>query len=106
MGDASVLNLLNERGYQPIELTSVMLYQTLDVETKNETRSSKNSYIPFVQSNVAALDGASTIIPEFRNRGAQTALLAARLNYAVTRGEQNCDDGRVAGKSVAATRRE
>ena len=144
MADSSLLGLLNERGYQPIELTSIM-FRSLDL--KDEISLPKNPHIRtriigadeidifaktavkgwsaempefesfgldfckvsansksassfiaeiegvpvatgtlFVCEDVGELGGASTI-PEFRRRGAQNALLAARLNDA---GENGC----------------
>lgn len=142
MADMALLALLGERGYRPIELTSVM-YRTLsdhlpepssieirvrridDSEAdlwaataargwatihesladfmlafgKIAARTSGGN--PFIAEldgepiaaagfgiydDVCILAGAATV-PEARNRGAQNALLAARLNFAV---EQNC----------------
>lgn len=139
----SMLELLSGRGYQPIELTSV-LYQSLGGETapaftlnpqiktrlieKGEeelwARTSGNAWrtegeglaefmfnfgqintattggfpflaelegepistgMLFIYDDVALLAGASTI-PEGRRKGAQNALLDARLRFAVERG--------------------
>ncbi len=139
LADASLLVLLNERGYQPIELTNIM-FRSLELEDeinlptnqnistriigKNEidifaktsakvwsaempdyadfmidlchvsaNSKSASSFIAelddvpiatgtlLICEDVAELGGASTIV-EFRNLGAQNALLAARLNYA------------------------
>ena len=142
MTDPSLLTLLSERGYRPIELTSVM-YRELGGETPvkrnpeittrvvddaeadvwaetaaagwaaefeglgefmlalgkitSRTKSSKPFLAEFegkpiaaggfgIYDDVCILAGASTV-PEFRNRGAQNALLAARLRYAA---EQGC----------------
>lgn len=140
LADASLLTLLNERGYQPVELTSVM-YRPLERqanlqpnpqikiritgagEEKLWAQTSANGWstemdglsefmfnfgqisarcsMPFlaeidnqpvatgalfVQDEVALLAGASTV-PAGRGQGAQSALLAARLQYAA---EQNC----------------
>ena len=143
LADPSLMALLNERGYQPIELTSVM-YQTLNAETapglpnnpnistriigKDEVEiwakmcaagwagempelsgfmlefcsigANSKSSLPFIAEldgqpiasgsmsiyeDVAMLAGASTI-PAGRNKGAQTALLAARLQHAAEKG--------------------
>ena len=143
MADISIITLLNERGYQPIELTSVM-YRTLGLENsfslpktpqistriinKNEVNlwaetSAKGwstempdfsdfmfqfawigaqsaGVLPFIAElnndpiatgglfiygDVALLSGASTI-PEGRNKGAQSSLLDARLQYAAEKG--------------------
>ena len=143
MADASILELLNKRGYQPIELTSV-LYLPLEnsdfsaaprnenlttrVIEKTEANiwaqtsangwstemeglaefmlefgtigaSSAGAY-PFlaelngkpvstgslyIYDDVAILAGASTV-PEARRKGAQNALLNARLKFAVENG--------------------
>jgi len=139
MADASLIPLLNERGYQPIELTSVM-YRTLGsditgADSRNSSLSTRRINVDeidlwartsadgwrsemeelaefmfrfgqistqcsgaypfiaelegspistgmlFVYDDVAMLAGASTV-PEGRNRGAQSALLSARLRYA------------------------
>ncbi len=142
LADTSLINLLNERGYQPIELTSVMFQpiekSTLDLtsnpkvktriiqtgEEKLWARTSANGWATemagmaefmfefgqisakcaggfpflaeienepaatgmlFIYDNVALLAGASTV-PEKRNRGAQLALLKARLRFAAGRG--------------------
>jgi hypothetical protein len=141
--DWSILELLNRRGYQPIELTSV-LYQALGNETapalpvnpeikvrlieKGEeeiwAHTSANAWLTegeglaefmfnfgqinaaatggfpflaelegkpistgmlFIYDDVAILAGASTI-PEGRRKGAQNALLDARLRFAIERG--------------------
>jgi GNAT superfamily N-acetyltransferase len=143
LADASLVELLNERGYQPIEFTSVM-YRLLEGEINlglpvnqkivtriveaNEgklwARTSANGWATemeglaefmfefgqvgarcaggfpflaelagepistgmlFVYEDVALLAGASTV-PEGRRQGAQSALLDARLRYAVERG--------------------
>jgi len=144
LADAAIVTLLNERGYQPIELTSVM-YQPINgaksvdlptnpqiktrIITKDEVnlwaQTSANGWrseleeladflfgfaqigaqcasaFPFIAEldgkpistgtlfiydDVAFLAGASTV-PEGRKRGAQNALLTARLRYAA---EQGC----------------
>ena len=142
MADASLINLLNERGYQPIELTSVMFMpieemkldsainpkiKTRMIEAGEEkiwARTSANGWATemeglaefmfafgqvsancaggfpylaeienepvatgmlFIYDDVAMLAGASTV-PEERNRGAQLALLHARLKYAAEYG--------------------
>ncbi len=143
MADSSLLGLLNERGYCPVELTSVM-FRPLDAENEIDLPNNPNigtriigkdeveifaktsadgwssempefsdmmmqycrigaqsaGALPFiaelddkaiatgtlyVYDDVALLAGASTI-PEARKKGAQNALLAARLNYARERG--------------------
>lgn len=143
LANTSVLSLLNERSYQPIEMTSV-LYQPLEneinlgleinpqiktriIETGEENlwaQTSANGWstemegladfmfqfgqisaktaggLPFlaeienqpiaagmlfIYDDVALLAGASTI-SEGRRRGAQSALLDARLRYAVENG--------------------
>lgn len=143
LSDPSLINLLNERGYQPIELTNIMFRP---VGKENPTASSENLQIStriiarneidvfaktsvagwsaempefasfglelckvganskgassfiaeldgspiatgtlFICDDAAMLAGASTI-PEFRKRGAQNALLEARLRYAAEKG--------------------
>ena len=143
LADGSVFELLNARGYQPLEYTSVM-YRPIDsennlgvptnspittrvVESGEEklwARTSADGWatemeglaefmfefgqisaqcaggLPFVAEirnqpiaagmlfiydGTALLAGASTV-PENRGRGAQTALLAARLRYAAEHG--------------------
>lgn len=143
MADPSIVPMLNERGYHPIELSSV-LYRPLDSSfasgvslnfnittrviephevdlwartsaggwaTEHESLAEfmfnfgrvsaqcagAYPYIAeldgaaistgmlFIHDGVAMLAGASTI-PEGRNRGAQTALLAARLKFAADKG--------------------
>jgi Acetyltransferase (GNAT) family. len=143
MADASILVLLKERGYFPVELSSIM-YRSLDqfsndsVETSNDittriisaeevdiwARTSADGWAteaegladfmfnfgrvgaqcvgghPFlaelggvpistgsllIYDDLCILAGASTI-PEGRNRGAQSALLSARLKYAAEKG--------------------
>jgi len=144
MADASLIALLNERGYQPLELTSVMFQEiagenSLDLtinpliktriiekgEEKLWAQTSANGWatemegladfmlqlgqvsanteggfpylaevdgVPisagmlFIYDDVAILAGASTV-PEGRRKGAQTALLDARLKFA---GAQGC----------------
>lgn len=138
------LNLLNERGYQPVEYTSVLCrrigpktvspnfksssIQVRKVEATESERFAQTSAsgwtddpqfremilgfgrtfsttqgstgmiaelnektiatgLVFVAENVALLAGASTI-PSARNQGAQSALLEARLQYAI---DQGCD---------------
>jgi hypothetical protein len=143
MADPSLMSLLNKRGYQPIEQTSVM-YRPLSKEN-NEIATLKHEIntrllekgeeeiwahtsaegwstetggltdfmyqfgriaahcagarpfiaehngkpistgMLYIYDNVALLAGASTI-PEGRNRGAQNALLKARLSYAAAQG--------------------
>jgi len=143
MVDMSMLSLLGERGYRPIELTSVM-YRTLTngptdeaisnsgISTRRIDGSEADRWAeiaargwateheslgefmlafgkiaartqggnPFlaeidgepiaaagfaIYDDVCILAGATTV-PEARNRGAQNALLAARLRYAQDRG--------------------
>ncbi len=143
LADASLFALLNERGYQPIEFTSVM-YRLLEGrinldlpinpeiatriikagEDKIWAQTSANGWATemeglaefmfefgqisakcdggfpflaelagepistgmlFVYEDVALLAGTSTV-PEGRRRGAQTALLDARLRHAAKRG--------------------
>lgn len=143
MADMSMLSLLGERGYKPIELTSVM-YRPLSngyiseaiansaVSTRRIDESEADRWAeiaargwateheslgefmlafgkiaarthggnPFlaeidgepvaaagfaIYDDVCILAGATTV-PEARNRGAQNALLAARLRYAQERG--------------------
>jgi hypothetical protein len=144
LAEVSIITLLNERGYQPIELTSVMYRSLEDAEafdlplnpqikthiigkdeidifaetsvagwsaempefedfgmelcTVGANSKSASSFIAeidgkpiatgtlFVCGDVAMLGGASTV-PDSRKKGAQTALLAARLAHAV---EQGC----------------
>ncbi|MCB1024978.1 MAG: GNAT family N-acetyltransferase [Acidobacteria bacterium] len=144
MADPAIIPLLNKRGYQPIEFSSVM-YQEID--PANFSAQPQNSQINtrlinedevdffagistngwseempeyaeqmlefsrvgasadgalsfiaecnsepmatgtlYIYNGVAALAGASTI-PSQRNKGAQTALLDARLRYAI---ENDC----------------
>lgn len=143
LADSQILNLLNERGYQPIELSNAM-YKPLDsaslvkssgnlqittriidkkkvdlyaeISTKgwvdempefseqllefSKIGASADGAIPFVAEinaepiatgaiyiydEVAILAGASTV-PEHRKKGAQNALLAARLKFALENG--------------------
>ena len=143
MADVSVFNLLNERGYQPVEMTSVM-YREIDNEMlaalqtnsqistriieKGEEKlwaktsaggwatemegleefmfelghisAQTKSGLPFIAEidgeaiaagmlfiagEVALLAGASTV-PEGRRKGAQLALLNARLKFAAKKG--------------------
>jgi GNAT superfamily N-acetyltransferase len=143
LADASLFEMLNERGYQPIEFTSVM-YRSLEGkinlglpinreivtriikagEDKIWAQTSANGWATemeglgefmfefgqisakcdggfpflaelacepistgmlFVYEDAALLAGTSTV-PEGRRRGAQTALLDARLRYAAVRG--------------------
>ncbi|MGI9055827.1 MAG: GNAT family N-acetyltransferase [Pyrinomonadaceae bacterium] len=143
MADPSLLGLLNERGYRPVELTSVM-FLPLDAEDEinlptnpniqtriigadeidifaktavtgwsaempefesfglglckiSANSKSASSFMAeiegvpvatgtlFICEDVGELGGASTI-PEGRRKGAQNALLAARLNYARGKG--------------------
>lgn len=141
--DASLMAILNERNYQPIELTSVMFQelgdeksQSLSInpnikmriieagEEKLWARTSANGWATegegladflfqfgqisaktnggfpflaeldgkaisagmlFIYDDIAILAGASTV-PEGRRKGAQTALLAARLKFAASQG--------------------
>lgn len=143
MADASILTLLNERGYQPCELTSVMFQPierkiNLDLPSNPEiktriieageeklwARTSASGWATemeglfdfmfefgqigatcagafpfiaelddkpistgtlFIYDDVAILAGASTV-PEGRKKGAQTALLDARLKFAAENG--------------------
>lgn len=139
LADLSLLQLLPERGYRPIELSTV-LYRSLGDEPEMApgiatrvtspdekeiwARASASGWATemdglaefmfefgkvsagakggfpyvaeidgetaaagmlFIYEDVAILAGASTV-PEFRRRGAQSALLAARLNHAATSG--------------------
>lgn len=143
MADPSLLELLNKRGYRPVELTTVM-YRTLDTYSANAftqnsaistrvispdevdvwARTSADGWatenegladfmfsfgrvgaqckgaFPYlcelngkpistgallIYDDICLLAGASTI-PEGRNRGAQTALLSARLRHATENG--------------------
>ena len=143
MADPSLLELLNTRGYRPVELTS-MMYRSLDtyLDDLSKTDSSISTQVIspdevdiwartsadawatedeglaefmfnfsrvgaqchgafpflaklenrpiatgslFLYDDICILAGASTI-PEDRNRGAQTALLSARLKYATENG--------------------
>lgn len=141
LAGSSILALLSERGYQPIELTSV-LYRPIEDENdlgmklnpnvktriiepgeeKLWARTSANGWATeapeladfmfefgqisaqsmlsfvaeiegepistgamFVQADVALLAGASTV-PAWRRKGAQAALLDARLKYAAEKG--------------------
>ncbi len=143
LADAAIIQLLNERGYQPIEMTSV-LYQAIDekmafdpaANSQIETRIIKKTDVDlwartsvngwrtkmpelgefmfslgqisarcksafpflaeldgeaistgmlFIHDDIALLGGASTV-PEGRRKGAQNALLAARLKFAAERG--------------------
>lgn len=142
MAEMSILGLLGERGYRPIELTSVM-YRELsgdlpgwsgEVSTRQINESDADLWAqvasrgwatihesladfmlafgkiaartsggyPFIAElngepiaaagfgiydDVCILAGAATV-PEARNRGAQNALLAARLKFAVQQGCQ------------------
>ena len=144
LADASILESLNSRGYQPVELTSVLY---LPLEEKDFSGAPQNENIKtriiekgeekiwaqtsaaawshemkelgefmldfgevsamcagsfpfiaeienapvatgmlFIHNNIALLAGASTV-PEARRKGAQTALLNARLRFAR---EKNC----------------
>jgi hypothetical protein len=143
MADPSIMPMLNERGYQPIELSSVLCrpldarfnsHVSLDSQITTRViephdvdlwaRTSADGWATehesladfmfgfgrvsaqckgafpciaelngtaistgmlFVHGDVAMLAGASTI-PEGRNRGAQNALLDARLKLAASRG--------------------
>lgn len=142
MADASLVPLLNERNYQPVELTSVMFQQienstfdssvSPDIKTRiiepgeeklwaqisangwagemeglaefmyqfgRISANCKGSFpflaeledLPiatgmlFINDDVALLAGASTV-PGGRRRGAQLALLNARLRYAAKKG--------------------
>lgn len=145
LADASLLNLLNERGYQPLELTSVMFQEINDEmiaalqinpqintritekgEEKLWAKTSANGWASemegladfmfefgqvsaackngfpfiaefesepiaagmlFISGEVALLAGASTV-PEGRRKGAQLALLNARLKFAAEKGCQ------------------
>jgi GNAT superfamily N-acetyltransferase len=143
LADASLINLLNERNYQPCELTSVM-FQEVDGETSFEleinpavktriieageeeiwAKTSAGGWATemeglaefmfnfgkisaqttggfpflaelegapvsagmlFIYDDVAILAGASTV-PEGRRKGAQSALLDARLKFARAQG--------------------
>lgn len=143
LADASIITLLNERGYQPIELTSVMFQpiekeinlsltinpavKTRIIEKGEEklwARTSASGWATemegladflfefgqigascaggfpflaeldgkpistgmlFIHDDVALLAGTSTV-PEGRRQGAQSALLDARLKFAVEHG--------------------
>ncbi len=141
IADPSILSLLNERGYKPIELSSI-LYREIDsaidkhpnreismrivsldevelwAKTSAAGWSSEHESLSefmlnfglisaqcegaypflaevegeaistgmlFIHDDVAMLAGASTV-PESRNRGAQSALLSARLKFAKENG--------------------
>jgi len=154
LADLSLIALLNERGYQPIELTSVMFQElsgenSLDLpinpliktriiekgEEKLWAQTSANGWatemeglaefmfnfgqisaqteggfpfiaelegVPvsagmlFIYDDVAILAGASTV-PEGRRKGAQTALLDARLKFAKSQGCQIATMGALPG---------
>ena len=142
MTDQSLMGLLSDRGYRPVEMTSVMYQELRDFNSKAElnseikTRIVENSEAdlwaktaaagwatvhesleefmlgfgkiaartsgghPFIADldgrpiaaggfqifdDVCILAGASTV-PEFRRKGAQNALLQARLQFAIDRG--------------------
>lgn len=142
MADMSLLTLLNERGYRPVELTSVMYLEldrhsfkpplNPDIKTRNIDESEADLWAetaakgwstehesladfmlafgkiaartsggyPFiaeldedpiaaggfqVYDDVCILSGASTV-PEARRKGAQNALLSARLRFAKDKG--------------------
>ncbi len=143
MADPAMITLLNQRGYQPIELTSVMFQEieaanSLDLplnpniktriiekgEEKIWAQTSANGWstegqgladflfqfgqisaetkggfpflaelggkaisagMLFIYDEVAILAGASTV-PEGRRKGAQNALLDARLRFAAQKG--------------------
>ena len=143
MADLSILSLLGERGYRPIELTSVMFRSLIGMEILDSVQNSTISTrrikegeegiwaataargwatvheslaefmlafgniaartaggAPFlaeiggepvaaagfgIYDDVCILAGAATV-PEARNKGAQNALLSARLRYAQERG--------------------
>lgn len=150
LADPSLLNLLNERGYRPIEYSNVFAREltgddarvwpvpTSDVHVRRSAPDEGESYSMLVgrsffenteispefiaifsstyyaagafflvaevegvpagggmmsiHQGVASLGGAGTL-PEFRNRGVQTALLLARLAFAA---ESRCDLAMVA----------
>lgn len=143
LAQGSLMSLLNERGYQPVELTSVMFreLENLDLsalkinpdiniriiekgEEEMWAQTSANGWATegeglaefifgfgsissqarggfpflaelngqpisagmlFIYDDVSVLAGASTV-PDGRRQGAQTALLAARLRFAVEKG--------------------
>lgn len=141
MADPALMPMLVERGYRPIELTSVMYREVAgdtpenkgskivtrvirDDEVATWARTSANGWatehesladfmfnfgqvsaqcagsypwmaeidgspvatgMMFVHEGIAVLAGASTV-PEARNRGAQNALLSARLRFAAEKG--------------------
>jgi GNAT superfamily N-acetyltransferase len=156
LADVALLELLSDRGYRPIELTSVM-HQPVDPERLaaratevrarriapgeealwTETAARGWGEIPelgdfvrdmgrvsttargvhcflaelegtpvaagalSVHEGVALFAGASTI-PEWRGRGAQAALLAARLRFAA---EQGCDLAMMGAQPGSASQR-
>ena len=141
MADPVLMPTLVERGYRPIELTSVMYREVADDTPENKdskivtrvinddevetwARTSANGWVTehesladfmfnfgqvsaqcagsypwlaeiasspvatgmmFVHEGIAVLAGASTV-PDARNRGAQSALLSARLRFAAEKG--------------------
>ncbi len=89
LADASIIALLNERGYQPIELTSVM-YRTLDSE--NAFSLLKNVHIStrivgkdeidiFAKTSVA---GWSAEMPEFADFGVELCTVGANSKGATS----------------------
>lgn len=141
LADASLLGLLNERGYQPVELSSVLFQEIGNINSSNSPVKTRiiekgeeeiwaqtsaggwatemeglaefmfnlgavsartsggfpflaelddkpiSAGMLFIYDEVAILAGASTV-PEGRRRGAQSALLAARLGFAAENGCQ------------------
>jgi GNAT superfamily N-acetyltransferase len=88
MADPSIMTLLNERGYQPIELTSVM-YRTLDLENaldlpKNPNISTriigKDEVEIFAKTSVA---GWSAEMPEFADFGIELCRVGANSKGAL-----------------------
>jgi hypothetical protein len=155
LADKALLAVLSDRGYRPIELTSVLFLplgtanapkresavrvriaaddeQDLWARTLAEGWSdtvdipgladlmrisaSRNGSLPFlaeldgrpvaaaalaIHNGVGLLAGASTI-PQWRNRGAQAALLQSRLDYAVQAG---CDLAMIGAEPGSASQR-
>jgi GNAT superfamily N-acetyltransferase len=117
LADASVLPLLNRRDYEPFEFTSVM-FQTLDGAFSAQGPRSTGVRGRLVEADeveswalaaggltihegVALLAGASTV-PEGRRRGAQSALLEARLRFAAQKG---CDVAMMCAHPGSASQR-
>jgi hypothetical protein len=82
LADSSLIGLLNERGYQPIELTSVM-YRTLDAENAIDSQTN-----PRISSRIVgateidvfaetAVAGWSAEMPEFADFGMELCRIGA-----------------------------